>query len=137
MTISYNTRKSQFYLTAAGKEFMIGLQRSDREKRKHKRVGRRFIVNMQVAEAHPKHWQIVDLENISEGGILFNHNEKIKPKSVLNFKIKISSDRDAIRCSGQVMHVTQLGETGLYEYGIQFKKLQPEDQVFLRQALEG
>lgn len=108
---------------------------SGREKRKFKRVERRFVVTILPKGDSPP-WEIVDLENISEGGILFNHNEKIEEGTLLDLKIKIRQDKDAIQCAGRVIHAKKLGDLGLYEYGIGFFDVKPEDLILLRQSLE-
>ena len=107
------------------------------ERREFKRFQKFFVVCIQAQEkiSFLDEWQIVGLENISEGGMLFNHNKALEKGAILKIKIKIDPDNNPIQCIGRIVRVQKLGQLELYEYGTHFTEIKPEDRALVRQAL--
>ena len=114
---------------------MFGMDYSGSERRKFKRVFKRFVVSTQIGGKPDEPWEVVALENVSEGGLLFNHNEEIQEGTTLCFRIKIAEDLDPIECEGVIVHAQQLGDLQLFEYGVQFINLNSADQSLIRQSI--
>ena len=114
---------------------MFSFNYSGPEKRKYKRVFKRFVVSTQIGPKPDDPWEVVALENVSEGGRLFNHNEEIQEGKTLRFRIKIAEDLEPVECEGVVVHAQQLGDLQLFEYGVQFTNLDPADQALIRQSI--
>ena len=108
---------------------------SGAEKRRFKRVERFFVVSANPSDDDPSDWAIVNLENISEGGILFNHTEAFKNGASLNIKIKILPDKRPFQCVGKVVRGQKLGDLRLYESAVQFTEVNPEDRALIHEAL--
>ena len=108
---------------------------SGAEKRKFKRIEKFFIVSAKSLDDDPSGWAVVNLENISEGGILFNHTEAFKLGAPLNIKIKILPDKRPFQCLGKVVRGQKLGDLRLYESAVQFTEVNPEDRALIHEAL--
>ena len=106
------------------------------EKRKFKRVKKFFVVSAKLSDDDPSDWTIVNLDNISEGGILFNHTEAFKNGELLNIKIKILPDKRPFQCLGKVILGQKLGDLRLYESAVQFTEVNSEDRALIHEALE-
>lgn len=113
------------------------LDYSGLERRAFKRFEKFFVVCIQAQEkaSFLNEWQIVDLENISEEGIFFNHNKAMKKGAILKIKIKIVPDNDPIQCTGRIIHTQKLGQLELYEYGAHFTEINPEGRDLVRKTL--
>lgn len=116
---------------------MSFLNYSGPERRQFKRFQKFFVVCIQTQEkaSLSDEWQIVGLENISEEGMLFNHNQALKKGTILDIRIKIAPDNNPIECSGRIVHTQKLGQLELYEYGTHFTEIKPENRALIRQAL--
>ncbi len=107
------------------------------EKRRFKRIEKFFVVTVKTADDDYPHWTIVNLENISLGGILFNHTEAFKKGTRLNIKIKIRPDKQPVQCVGEVVRGQKLGDLRLYESAVQFTEVNSDDRILIHEALEG
>ena len=107
------------------------------ERREFIRIQKFFVVCIRALEKSSflGEWEIVGLENISEKGMLFNHNKALKKGTILNIKIKIDPGNDPIQCIGRIVRTQKLGQLELYEYGTHFTEIKPEDRILIRQAL--
>ena len=108
---------------------------SAQEKRKFKRIEKFFVVSVRVASGESADWVLVNLENISEGGILFNHTESFKAGTSLDIKIKILPDKPPFQYVGKVVRGQKLGELRLYESAVQFMEVSPEHRDLIHEAL--
>ena len=108
---------------------------SVQEKRKFKRVERFFVVSVKPAGDESADWVLANLENISEGGILFNHTEPFRAGASLDITIKILPDKPPFQCVGKVVRAQKLGELTLYEAAVHFTQVASEHRVLIHQAL--
>ena len=108
---------------------------SVQERRKFKRIERFFVVSVKVAGDEAADWVLVNLENISEGGILFNHTEPFRAGTSLGIKIKILPDKPSFECAGKVIRGQKLGDLRLYESAVQFTKVSSEHRALIHEAL--
>ena len=106
-----------------------------KEKRRFKRVERFFVVSVKAANDDAPDWTLVDLENISEGGILFNHSGPFETGRVLKVRVKILPDKGPVECAGKVTREQKLGELDLYESAVQFTDMSLEDRALVHEAL--
>ncbi len=108
---------------------------SDAEKRKFKRIEKFFVVVTKLADDTSPDWTIVNLENISEGGILFNHTEPFAKGTRLSIQIKVLPNRPPVQCVGTVVRAQKLGELNLYESAVQFTEVNPDGRTLIHEAL--
>ena len=105
------------------------------ERRRFKRMEKFFVVIARVTDDDSPNWTLVNLENISEGGILFNHTEGFEKGTRLNIRINILPDKSPVHCVGKVVRGQKLGELRLYESAVQFTEVSAEGRALIHEAL--
>ena len=73
-----------------------------------KRVQRKFIAKFRFyrgkLKQEPSIWNLVTIRNLSSNGILFNYNQKIPLKTILEINMTLPFDKD-IHCLGKVVRI--------------------------------
>ena len=77
-----------------------------------KRLLHNFVVRFrfhhkQIDKKEPFKWDIVSIQNLSSSGILFNYNQKIPLKTIMEFKISLPFEDGLIHCLGVVCRMEE------------------------------
>ena len=105
------------------------------ERRRFKRLNKAFVVRIQ--ESIYSNWDVVLIHNISRGGLLLRIDSDLKVDMLLNLKINIALNREAISCFGKVVHARSLGlDTKFCEAGILFTQINEDDADLINRTVE-
>ena len=79
------------------------------EKRKHRRIYRTILARFRAypkgLKNKPSHWDIVSLNDLSAGGLLFSYDKKIIIGTYLNFLIPFPGSQEPISCLAKVLRL--------------------------------
>lgn len=106
------------------------------EKRRFKRLNKQFVVRIQAQGGASKEWDMILIQNISKGGLLFSTDKNIPAGAVFNFKINIALNKNAIACTGKAARVGTAGNPAVYEVGISFTDIQQADADQIEHTVE-
>src|SRR5258708_5975256 len=106
------------------------------EKRKSKRIDQPYNVRIRVRSHSNEDWNLVLIRDISNGGILFNNHQEIAIGTLLDLKINIVFEEPPIECSAKVLRCRALGQSGLYEVGLQFEPQDFQNRQKIDRAVE-
>ena len=106
------------------------------EKRKHKRLSKQFVLRIQVQWSFEKNWDVVLVHNISKGGILFSYYKPLNEGMKLNLRINIGAHKKVIECVGEVLRVHKFGDPTMYQAGISFVTIDPQDAEWIEKTVE-
>ncbi|MDP8258359.1 MAG: PilZ domain-containing protein [Candidatus Aadella gelida] len=78
------------------------------ERRKYKRITRPFVARFRILTEDGDGglfpgWDIVNVQDLSAGGILFNYDDRIAEDSKLEFKLNIPTIDKPVGCVGKVV----------------------------------
>ncbi len=106
------------------------------ERRRCKRIRKQFLARLRILEKDADdHWNIVFIQNIGAGGLLFYYDKKLNEGVRLDFKINFSMMKEPIDCSGEVVRVRK-EDSLVYEVGVFFRKINPSEAAFIGRAAE-
>ena len=80
--------------------------------RKYKRMETPYMASFRVKQHEDQEmsspdWDIVAVENLSAGGMLFNYNKNLERDSLLDLKIDISKSTHTINCVGKIIRIEE------------------------------
>ncbi len=80
--------------------------------RKYKRTETLYMARFRVKQYEDQEisspdWDIVAVENLSAGGMLFNYNKNLERDSLLDLKIDISKFTPTLNCVGKIIRIEE------------------------------
>ena len=80
--------------------------------RKYKRMETPYMARFRVKQYEDQEmsfpdWDIVAVENLSAGGMLFNYSKNLERDLLLDFKIDISKSIPTINCIGKIIRIEE------------------------------
>lgn len=108
-----------------------------RERRKHKRLQKPFMVKFSISQNTPKtEWHNIAVLDIGAGGSLFYYNRKLDIDSSLQVKIECTLAHKTIFCTGHVVRLDEIVPGNLYLSAIVFSGMSQEDSILLDEIVE-
>lgn len=94
-------------------EYVNGSKSTERmaqEKRRYERIKKHFVVRFRIKPGQPQSgsltgWNIVTLQDLGAGGILFNYDQEIEVGTLIDLKINFPPLRTPIDCVARVVRV--------------------------------
>ncbi len=113
-----------------------------REKRKHKRIEKPFMVRFRTIPLVAKKmvstdWDMVPVKNLSAGGMLFDYNKNLELDSLLDFKIDISKYTPTINCVGKIIRIEELQPNSRLRIEIEFIGIREQEKELINKSVEG
>ena len=106
------------------------------DKRKYQRAQTRCMIRYRdPAETDVRKSELSTARDLSEGGARFTSGKAFQAGDRLNFEITCPSFPDPIKVKGEVRWNREIRKGILYENGVQFLNLSPEDQETIRQIV--
>ncbi|MCK4233328.1 diguanylate cyclase [candidate division WOR-3 bacterium] len=96
-----------------------------REKRKFERASTDWDINFRILKE--KKVKTAKLKNVAGGGLLFESKKPIPIASVLDITLKSPSSEEEVSAQAKVARL-EVKENGMFDIGIIFTKIDPEDQ---------
>ena len=106
------------------------------EKRRFKRLNKQFVVRIQIQGGFSKTWDVVLIQNISKGGLLFSYYKPLNEGMQLNFKINIGLHKEPLECFGKIVRVQVVGDPKTYEAGVSFVDIKPSDADWINKTVD-
>jgi hypothetical protein len=111
------------------REDFLEIVRQGLEKRKHRRIYKTILARFRTypkgLEYKPSHWDIVSLNDLSAGGLLFRYNKKIRVGTYLNFLIPFPGSQEPISCLAKVLRLKS--RELLYDVAASFTDIDDEN----------
>lgn len=108
------------------------------ERRKYKRIRHHFMISLrifpEIASKNNAKWDMATLENLSAGGMFFTYHEKLRPGTLLEFKITLPFLIERTRCLGIVKRVIENPPAKIYGIGIYFVEIEGEKKDAIDKA---
>jgi hypothetical protein len=110
------------------------------ERRKYKRIEKPYMVRFRVKkylglEMPSADWDIVNVKNLSAGGILFFYNINLGFDSLLDLKIDVKSTL-IINCVGKIIRIYRSPPTSTFGIAIKFIDIGEQEKEVISKALE-
>ena len=106
-----------------------------RERRKHNRKKKPFIVMFQIREHNNEeeknNWNMAAVLDFGVGGVLFYYNKKVAKNSLLDIRINFSEKTRPICCVSKVIRVDQLGQNNMFLVAVAITNISEEDKEIL------
>jgi len=115
------------------------LQTSFIEKRKYKRIKNQFIVRFRIKPEDKQilsGWDMVSVDNLGAGGILFYYNQKINPGSLLDIKINFPTISEPVNCEGKVLRVEEPKNSRMLRIAAAFTEIEKSSQDEINRSAE-
>lgn len=94
---------------------MMGKDYEGPERRRYRRINRKLVIRLQVypeKKVMPKGGHdIVSVNNISAGGILFSYGKELDKGKFVDLQINFPELNEPVRCLGKVVRVEPPGES--------------------------
>ena len=108
-------------------------ERIELEGRKNKETEKPFTARFRVKQYESQdlsltNWNIVDVKNLSAGGMLFNYNKNQKIDSLIDLKIDISESIPPINCVGKILRIEELQPHSMYHIATEFTELDKQEK---------
>jgi len=104
----------------------------DNDRRRHKRINRNFMARVQVRQNKLlPDWDIVTLQNLSPGGMLFSYDKSVVPGMFLDFKISFPAAEGSIDGTGEILR-TQLRGNALRDVAVYFTEMKEAERALIR-----
>lgn len=105
----------------------------DQERRKHKRIGKNFIIKVRPKQKESEGiaqaaWNTVNAENLSGGGILFYYHKKIEIGQTFDFQIYFPPSRTNINCAGKIVRVFNPSGSVIFRIGAEFSEITEKER---------
>ena len=101
------------------------------EKRKHKRIQRKFVAHFHVRPHDPAaktKWDIVTVRNLSAGGVLFNYDKELTEGRIVDFKINFPGCKDPIVCVAKIIRIEAPVDYGILPTAVFFAEISEKDK---------
>jgi c-di-GMP-binding flagellar brake protein YcgR len=109
--------------------------RPDQERRQERRVDEedKVVIELLTDGQPPAEKTIISAltKDISPGGVRLTTNRRLPPNTLLKMEIVLSRRRRVIQVMGTVRWTRSLYEEELFETGIEFTRISPEDKMLL------
>lgn len=104
--------------------------------RKHKVMDKLYIARFRVKQDKdmdmPSNtWDVVALNDISAGGMVFDYNDYLGIDTHLDLKINISKSIPTINCVGKITHIQQLGPDSMFRTVTEFTEISGEEKEMI------
>lgn len=107
------------------------------ERRQFPRIARRITTRFQVAEDSQKKWDIILLDNLSAGGVLFRHNEKLEVGTLINLVMSFpNASEQPLLSVAKVLRVKQFQGLLIYEIAAQFTQIDEKTIKLINDIVE-
>lgn len=111
------------------------------ERRKHKRIEKPYkstfrVINFKNPDMPPAGLDIVDLKDISAGGVSFNYSENLGIDSFLDLKIYMPASTRPLHCIGKVIRVEQLQPDSKFRIATEFAEISEQEKEMINKAAE-
>jgi len=112
------------------------------KKRKYKRIKKPFIVRFQKLTKDGKSgvfpgWDIVSVQDLGAGGVLFNYDDKFEMDSRLEFKINFPTLVEPIGCKGKVIRIEKEINSSRVRIASIFTDINEEEKNEINRFAEG
>jgi len=112
-----------------------------KEKRKHKRIKKYFIVELKVKphskeKAVSRGWETVTAENLGANGTLFYYHRKLEPGTLIDLKIYFVRFKTAINCLGKVVRVEESPSGAIFRTAVKFTKINKKHSDMINTVAE-
>lgn len=108
----------------------------DKERRKHPRIERNFILNYYDKKDPVQKHEITQLKNISQGGLCFITTQPIKSSSSIGIALKTPYIAETVHLEGEILDSHEKIKGMLYETRLEFKSLDSEAAILLTKLME-
>ena len=104
------------------------------EKRRSKRIHKRFILRAATFGEQPLTWSYVTIHNLSSAGAYFTFDRPAHIGGLLHFKIDFP-DR-VIECMGRIRRVTGAQDLKHMDVGASFEGIRPQDKQYIDEFVD-
>jgi hypothetical protein len=105
------------------------------DRRKHPRIGGRFIVSYRIIKDFDN-LDTSQTKNLSQGGMLLTTNRQFPPNTILALEIRLPFAQDSIRLSGKVLESHEVTKDLIYDTRIMFLKLKEKQKKVLSHTVD-
>jgi c-di-GMP-binding flagellar brake protein YcgR len=106
------------------------------ERRRSKRIDHPFNVAFRSKENPTLPWNLSLIQDISNGGLRFQHDAQLSADSVWLLKINIGLGEPPVKCEGKVLRCLKRNQSNFYEIGMQFGGLDLQQRGLIDRAVE-
>ena len=115
---------------------MDRLNYSGPERRRFKRTDHPFNVAFRSQENPGLPWNLALIQDISSGGLRFQHDAELPTDSIWVLKINIGLGEPPVKCEGKVLRCLRLNQSNFYEVGMQFGTLDLQQRGLIDRAVQ-
>ena len=105
-----------------------------KEKRRHQRTDRKFVLRVADSNTQSKEWTLVTSKNLSAGGVMFTYDKELKEGTPLDFTIYFPDH--AVDCKGQVYRTSSADLQPLVSVAASIEGLPEKDREFLARNVD-
>jgi hypothetical protein len=111
------------------------------EKRRYRRIEKPYITRFRIKpdktqEMVPANWDLIDVENLSAGGILFSYPEDLGIDSNLDLKIDISQSTLTINCVGKIIRVDRPQSHSMFRIATEFTEMEDQQKEMISTTID-
>jgi c-di-GMP-binding flagellar brake protein YcgR len=111
------------------------------ERRKYRRIGKPFVVRFRTKqyeglEMSSTKWDMVQVRDISAGGLAFIYTKNLGFNSLLDFKIDISQSSPTINCVGKIVRVEEPKPHSMCRIATEFVKIHKQEREMINATVE-
>jgi hypothetical protein len=104
------------------------------EKRRFKRIEKPYMTRFRIKPAGT--WDMVAVNDLGAGGVLFNSSNNLEVGTVLDLKIGFSKSTPVIKCDGVVVRVTKQPNTSIFGIATAFSKIDEHVKEMINKVAE-
>ncbi len=103
-------------------------------KRKYKRKEKPFMIRFRTIPSTD--WDIVNVKDLSAGGIFFHHTKDLAIGMLLDLKIHVPTSMLPINCVGEIIRIDKLKSTSMYGIAVKFTEIGEQEKELINKAVE-
>ncbi len=108
----------------------MNLFRSYEKKRQFLRIPTFYLVRYKKsASADPRDSRLINVKNISGGGLLMTTHEPLKPSAHIEVEINLPGQKKPIVARAKVIRCRRIAGTSHYRAGVSFIHIDPQDRA--------
>ena len=104
-------------------------------KRKHKRVGKKLTMRFRsedlISQEPTSKWDMVLLNNISVGGMLFLYDKEVKAGDIIEAMVNVPGEDHPIECKGMILRTEDNKESPFHKVAACFTEIDDRDRSIL------
>jgi hypothetical protein len=106
------------------------------EKREYKRIEILYTTRFRVKQYEgldmsSSNWDVVNVKNLSAGGMLFNYNKYLGLGSLLDLKIDFFKSMPAINCIGRVVRIEERQPDSMFHIATEFTEINEQEKEMI------